>query len=103
MAILHLTSETFDREIGTGASLVDFWADWCGPCRMLAPIIEDLAQQYASKASFCKVDVDACGDLAERYGVANIPTVILFRDGAETKRFIGVQPKTVFEEALAGI
>jgi thioredoxin 1 len=103
MGITHLNEQTFDGAIKSGAALVDFWADWCRPCKMLAPVIEELARRHAGDAAFCKVDVDACSGLASRYGVMSIPTVILFRDGAEVKRFVGLQPESVFEEALASL
>jgi thioredoxin 1 len=100
MAILHLTAETFDGEISSGAILVDFWADWCRPCHMLAPVMDELETEHGGRVGFAKVDIDAYGEIAERYGVMSIPTVILFRDGAELRRFVGVQPKAVYQEAL---
>ncbi|MDR2356494.1 MAG: thioredoxin [Oscillospiraceae bacterium] len=101
MAISHLTAETFDGAIRSGAVIVDFWADWCRPCKLLAPVMDELEAEYGGKVSFAKVDVDACGELAARYEVMSIPTVILFRNGAEIKRFIGAQPKSAYREALA--
>jgi thioredoxin 1 len=100
MAIIHLTDESFARETASGDTLVDFWADWCGPCRMLAPVIEELAGEYEGRVKVGKVDTDACGELAESFGVTSIPTVILFRDGAEVRRFVGVRPKGEYAAAL---
>ena len=80
--------------------LVDFWASWCGPCRMIAPLIEQLSIDYAGRAKICKLDVDAFGGVAAKHGVMSIPTVVLFKDGMELSRFVGVQPKAVFDEAL---
>lgn len=100
MAILHLTKKDFDSTIGSGTTLVDFWAGWCMPCKMLAPVIEEIAEEYADRIKTAKVDVDAEGELALQYGVMSIPTVILFRNGQEVKRLVGVQPKDVYLEAL---
>ena len=100
MSVLHLTAENFDEIIGRGRVLVDFWAGWCMPCKMVAPIIEELATEYENSVSIAKVDVDNNSEIAARYGIMNIPTVILFEDGVETKRFIGVQPKETYAAAL---
>ena len=100
MNISHLTSGSFDEAISSGSALVDFWAGWCMPCKMVAPVIEELAAAYEGKVAVGKVDVDNESALAARFGITSIPTVILFRDGAEVKRFIGVQPKAIYEAAL---
>ena len=102
MSSLHLTSENFDEITGAGRVLVDFWADWCMPCKMVAPIIEELAAEYESSVTIAKVDVDSEGTLAARYSISSIPTVILFEDGVEAKRLIGVQPKETYRAALGG-
>ncbi|MDR3278674.1 MAG: thioredoxin [Oscillospiraceae bacterium] len=101
MAILHLTTDNFNEAVASGTVLVDFWADWCGPCKMLAPIIEELAEEYAESVTVAKLDTDAHGEIAAALGIQGIPTVILYRDGAETARFVGVQPKARYAEALA--
>jgi thioredoxin 1 len=80
--------------------LVDFWATWCAPCRALAPLIERLAEQYQGRAKVLKLDVDKAPDVAQRYGVQSIPTVILFRDGKEQARWVGGQPLTTYTNAL---
>ncbi|WP_278674776.1 thioredoxin [Acidaminococcus fermentans] len=80
--------------------LVDFWATWCGPCRMLAPVIEELAAKHP-EVQFAKLDVDQVPDVAMRFGVSAIPTVVLFKAGKEAQRFVGVEPKSAYEEALA--
>jgi len=100
MSILHLTGKTFDDAIKNGKVLVDFWADWCMPCRMVAPVIEQLAAEFEGSVTVAKVDVDQENGLAARYGVEGIPTVILFSEGVEAKRFVGVQPKETYAAAL---
>jgi thioredoxin 1 len=103
MSIKHLTDETFDKEISNGVVLVDFWADWCNPCKVLAPVIDELAAEYGDRVNFTKVDVDEHREIAARNGVKGIPTVAIFRDGTELKRFVGVNPKAVYKDALAAL
>ena len=100
MSILSLSDETFDGAISNGTTLVDFWAGWCMPCKMLAPVIEELAAEYENSVTVAKVDVDSNAGVASRYGIMSIPTVILFKDGAEIKRFVGVQPKETYKAEL---
>ena len=80
--------------------LVDFWAEWCGPCRMLGPIIEDLSNDFAGKAVICKVDVDSSQQFAAQFGVRNIPTVLVFKDGEMVNRQVGVAQKSVYADFL---
>jgi len=80
--------------------MVDFWAVWCGPCRMLAPMVDDLAEKYAGKVVVGKVNVDEEQELAIRYGVMSIPTVIFFKDGKEIDRKVGVMPPEAFTKVL---
>lgn len=100
MEILHLTTDDFEKTISSGTVLVDFWAGWCMPCKMLAPVIEEIALELKD-IKVGKVDVDAEADLAMEFGVMSIPTVIIFKDGQEIKRFVGVQPKDVYMQVLA--
>ena len=100
MSIMHLTSGNFDEIISGGMTLVDFWAAWCLPCRMVAPVIDELAAEYEGRVRVAKVDIDSEGALAVRYGVMSIPTVVLFKDGKEVKRFIGAQDKQSYRKEL---
>ena len=100
MSVQHLTAENFDEAIGSGLVLVDFWASWCAPCRMVAHIIDELAVENENRVTIAKVDIDSEGSIAARYGIASIPTVILFKDSAEVKRFVGVQQKAVYQAEL---
>lgn len=92
---LKLNSENFEREVldSNEPVLVDFYADWCGPCKMMGPIVEELAEKLQGKAKVGKVNVDENQDLAMEYTVMSIPTLIIFRDGKEAKRFVGVRDK----------
>jgi thioredoxin 1 len=101
MGILHLTKNDFNDAVASGTVLVDFWAGWCMPCKMLAPVIEELAEELKDSLKTAKVDVDAEGELAMEYGVMSIPTVIVFKNGLEVKRFVGVQPKEAYVNFLA--
>lgn len=99
--ILHPTVEEFDALIAGGSPvLVDFWADWCMPCRMLAPVIEQLSERYADRVSFAKVNVDDEPDLAERYGVQSIPTVLLFNGGQLIDTNIGLHQADFYVQRL---
>ena len=79
---------------------VDFWAEWCGPCRMVGPIIDELSKDFEGKAVIGKIDVDANQEFAAKYGVRNIPTVLLFKDGELVSRQVGVAPKKTYEDAI---
>ena len=84
----HLNMDDFDSEIASGKVLVDFWAPWCGPCKMLSPIIEQLDAENTG-VKICKVSTDECPDLAKRYGIMSIPTLILFKDGQPADKLVG--------------
>ena len=100
MAAVHFTKIDFDEKIKTGVTLVDFWAEWCGPCRIAAPVIEELSGEYAGKVNVGKVDVDAEPELAGKYGVMSIPTVILYKDGLEIGRQEGFAGKPGYLQLL---
>ncbi len=100
MSVQHLTEQDFDSVIATGRSLVDFWATWCGPCRMIAPAIEALGEKYAGKANVCTVDVDEQPELARRFGVMSIPTIIVFQDGQQLGKLVGVRSQAELEALL---
>ncbi len=99
---MKLDSSNFDSVLATKNMpvMVDFWATWCGPCRMVAPVIEQVAEEYEGRAIVGKVDVDECGDLAMRYGVMSIPTVMVFVNGQPVAKQIGAAPKTTYATML---
>ena len=84
----------------TGVSLVDFWAPWCGPCKMLSPVIDELANDFDGKAKICKVNTDEEGDLSAKFGVRSIPTLIFFKDGQVVDTLIGAQSKQIITDKL---
>jgi len=90
-----VTDQSFETEVlkSTVPVLVDFWAAWCGPCKLIAPVVEELAIEYGGKLKVVKVDVDENQEISIRYGVQSIPTLMLFRDGAPVERLIGAYPK----------
>ena len=96
MAEVILNNDNFKAEVldAKGLVLVDFWATWCGPCKMLAPTVSEIADEYEGKVKVCKLDVDQAMDIAMSYGVASIPTLILFKDGESVKKSVGVVSKT---------
>ena len=92
---LKLNSKNFEKEVlnSNESVLVDFYADWCGPCKMMAPVVEELASELQGKAKVGKINVDENQDLAMEYNVMSIPTLIIFKEGREFKRFVGVRDK----------
>jgi len=102
MAIAELTAATFDTLVlkGQTPTFVDFWAPWCGPCRFVAPIVEELSQEYVGKVNFYKLNTDEHGEIAVRYGIRGIPTMIIFKNGKEAGRIVGALPKLELKKRL---
>ncbi len=101
---LAITDSSFDQLLAQGKPMVvDFWATWCGPCKKVGPYIEELAEQYAEQAIIGKVDVDDNDELAMRFGVRNIPTILFIKDGQVVDKQIGAAAKSVLEEKLKAI
>jgi thioredoxin 1 len=100
--VLEFTDSNFQSEVVESGQpvLVDFWATWCGPCKMIAPTIEELANDYEGKARIGKVDIDQNQEVAMQHGIQAIPTILLFKDGKVVNRFQGVSPKDKLAEAL---
>lgn len=99
---LEITDATFDEVVlkSDKPVLVDFWAAWCGPCRMVGPIIDQISEEYEGKAIVGKLDVDANQEFAAKYGVRNIPTVLVFQNGELVGRQVGVSPKNAYTDAI---
>lgn len=104
MAELKITRENFENEVMKSniPVLIDFWAPWCGPCRMMGPIIEQLAEEYEGKAKVGKVNVDEEGELSQAFGVMSIPTIVLVKDGKVVRQAVGARPKAEVEAMLQG-
>ena len=101
MSLQHFQEATFDDAVNAAPlAMVDFWADWCGPCKMLGPVIESLANAYDGKVLVGKVNVDDEPELAQRFGVMSIPTVVFLKNGAEFDRKVGVMPSDAFSAVL---
>jgi thioredoxin 1 len=99
---VEFTDDNFQDEVieATGGVLVDFWAPWCGPCRQIAPLIDQLAEQYSGKVKIGKINIDDNPSITSQYGIQSIPTLILFKDGEVSERFMGMPPKAKLEGAL---
>lgn len=100
----HFTNASFDEVLASNQVVVaDFWAEWCGPCRMVGPVIEALAQDYAGKAVIGKVDIEENDELAARFGIRNIPTVLFFKNGQLVDKQVGAAPRPVFEDKIKAL
>lgn len=100
--VMHFNDDNFEEEVLNSDTpvLVDFWAEWCGPCQMLGPVIDELAKEYAGKVKVGKVDVDQARNTAAKFGIQNIPTVILMNGGKQVQNFVGVRKKGDYKAAL---
>ncbi|MCF8563279.1 thioredoxin [Alicyclobacillus tolerans] len=104
MATTMVNTETFAAFVQSDMpALVDFWAEWCGPCKMMAPVLEDVSNEYADKIKVGKLDVDANPQIAQEYGIMSIPTLLLFKNGEVIKQIVGYRPKSDLLSQLAGV
>jgi thioredoxin 1 len=95
-----VTKDNFNQTVAQGVSLLDFWAPWCGPCKMQLPIVEELAEELQGKATIAKVNVDEEPELASQFGVMSIPTLILFKDGQPVDKLVGLQSKAALQNKI---
>ena len=98
--VIKVNGKNFKEEIKNGVVLVDFFADWCGPCRMLAPVLEKLAKEISGQATIAKLDIDQYQEIASEYHIASIPTLILFKDGKEAGRIVGLRDANQLKEFI---
>ena len=99
--IVHITDETFDDTTKNGIVLLDFYADWCGPCRMLTPVLEEIAEDLQGKVTIAKLDIDTQTKTASKFEVSSVPTMIIFNGGKEVERIIGLRDAETLKEILA--
>lgn len=100
MAIVKADDKTFSEETSSGVVLADFWATWCGPCKMIAPVLEEIDSEMSDKVKIVKLDVDENQETAGKYGVMSIPTLLLFKDGEIVEQVVGFQPKEALVELI---
>jgi len=102
-SVLSVTDESFENVIADGVTVVDFWADWCMPCRMQGPIVETVAKKMGDRATVAKIDVDSNPLAPGKFGITGIPTLVFFKDGAEAKRLVGVQSEDSIVSTLESL
>lgn len=100
---IELTEQNFEETIKEGVVMVDFWAPWCGPCRMIAPVIDKLAEEYAGKAKICKVNTDEQQALAAKFGIRSIPTIYFYKNGEKVDEMIGASSEQAFKDKINGL
>ncbi|PIF04798.1 MAG: thioredoxin [Arcobacter sp.] len=100
---IELTNANFEATTKEGVSLVDFWAPWCGPCRMIAPVIDELAEEFEGKANICKVNTDEQQELGTKFGVRSIPTILFMKDGEVVDTMVGAASKQAFADKINGL
>lgn len=104
MALKHLEDKNFETDFPkTGKAVIDFYADWCGPCKMIAPIFEELSNEFSGKVEFFKVNIDKAMGTAEKFGVMSIPTIIYFKDGAKVEQTVGFLAKDLLKKKIESI
>ncbi|ETD25021.1 MULTISPECIES: thioredoxin [Helicobacter] len=100
---IELKKDNFEQVTKSGVAMVDFWAPWCGPCRMLAPVIDELASDFEGKAAICKVNVDEEKAISEEYGISNIPTIFFMKDGQVVEQIVGAHSKAVLASKIEAL
>ena len=98
----QISEDKFEAEVlkSDKPAIVDFYADWCGPCKMMAPVMEELSEKYKDRLNFFKCDVDSNGEIAQKYNIMSIPAIFIFKNGEIEKKFVGAQAKKDFEDAI---
>ena len=97
---VELNNSNFDATVAEGVTMVDFWAPWCGPCRMIAPVVEELAEDFEGKATIAKVNTDEEQDIAVKYGIRSIPSILFFKNGEMVDQMVGAASKEAFAEKI---